>query len=206
GHPAGVADAEDVVAVAAPPPVPTGVEVLARGPVHEAYASLTAEAQPTRIFSKRPPRPLEEMPPEEKPEGEVVWISGYWAWDDDRSDFLWVSGVWRAVPPGKHWVAGYWRQDGANWQYVPGFWSAVPAQEGQTAMTTQEVPYLPGPPRSPEVADPGQPPAEDSFYVPGYWVWNNGVYAWRAGYWARVQPGYVWVPAQYVWSPAGYVY
>src|SRR5271166_3999150 len=68
----------------APPPVPQGVEVLARGPVHEAFAELTAEPQPTKVVSKQPPKPLQEMPPEEKPDGAVTWIGGYWAWDDDR--------------------------------------------------------------------------------------------------------------------------
>ena len=113
----------------APPPVPKGVEVLARGPVHEAFATLTAEPQPTKAVPKKPPKPLQEMPPDEKPEGNSIWIGGYWAWDDDRSDFLWVSGVWRTPPPGKQWVAGYWREqdDGAQW--VPGFWTAGPAKE-----------------------------------------------------------------------------
>ena len=52
-----------------PPPDPTpkeGVEVQARGPVHEAFAELTAEAQPTKVVPKQPPKPLQEMPPEEK--------------------------------------------------------------------------------------------------------------------------------------------
>ena len=34
----------EVVAATEPPPVPKGVDVLARGPVHEAYASLTADS------------------------------------------------------------------------------------------------------------------------------------------------------------------
>ena len=70
----------------------------------------------------------------------------------------------------------------------------------------QQVTYMPQPPAVPEVADPGRPPTEDSFYVPGYWVWRGDSYAWRAGYWARVQPGYVWVPAHYRWTPGGYVF
>ena len=76
----------EVVAATEPPPVPKGLDVLARGPVHEAYASLTADPVPTKAVPKKPPAPLEEMPPEEKPEGDVIWIGGYWAWDDDRSD------------------------------------------------------------------------------------------------------------------------
>src|SRR5262249_44728064 len=86
-----------------PLPPPKGVEVMARGPVHEAFASPATEPVPTQPVSKKPPTPLEEMPPAEKPEGDVVWIGGYWAYDDERKDYLWVSGTWRAPPPGKHW-------------------------------------------------------------------------------------------------------
>src|SRR5207237_3255596 len=70
----------------------------------------------------------------------------------------------------------------------------------------QDVTYLPAPPATPETAPPGEPPAQDTFYVPGTWVWRGDAYAWRAGYWARVQPGYVWVAAHYRWTPSGYVY
>ena len=86
------------------PPVPQGVEVLARGPVHEAFATPTTEAVPTKPAPKEPPRPLDEMPPAEKPEGNVTWIAGYWAWDDDKNDYLWVSGTWRVAPPNRGWA------------------------------------------------------------------------------------------------------
>ncbi len=191
----------DEAAAPAPPPAPDGVEVLARGPVHEAFASLAAEPAPTKPVAKRPPKPLDEQPPEEKPEGNVSWIGGYWAWDDDRNDFLWVSGTWRVPPPGKEWVAGYWREEGDNWQWVPGFWTAAAKADAQ-----QQVTYLPAPPTTPPQAPPGQPPIAEAFWVPGHWAWNGDRYAWSAGYWARVEPGYVWVPAHYTWTPGGYVY
>jgi len=188
-----------------PPPAPKGVEVLARGPVHEAFASPMTEPAPTQPVPKRPPKPLEELPPQEKPDGQVIWIGGYWAWDDERKDFLWVSGIWRTPPPHKQWIAGYWREQGDQWQWVPGFWTEDAAEEGNEA---KQVTYLPKPPDPPQVAPPGQPPAADSFYVPGSWIWNpgTGAYAWRAGYWARVQPGYVWVPNRYLWTPTGYIF
>ncbi|HZU34312.1 MAG TPA: hypothetical protein VFA18_00300, partial [Gemmataceae bacterium] len=111
-----------------PPPAPQGVEVQARGPVHEAFAAPAAQPEPTILVPKQPPEPINEMPPDTKPDGNMVWIGGYWAWDDDRKDFLWVSGIWRSVPPGKQWVPGYWRQESGQWQWVPGFWNTVAAQ------------------------------------------------------------------------------
>ncbi|HLJ94337.1 MAG TPA: hypothetical protein VKU02_14215, partial [Gemmataceae bacterium] len=197
------------------PPAPQGVEVLARGPVHEAFATPTTEPVATKPVAKAPPAPLEELPPSDKPEGNASWIGGYWAWDDERNDFLWVSGTWRTPPPGQSWVAGYWRADGQQWHWVPGFWTAV-----QKEMVAQPVTYLPEPPAVPHVASPGIAPTPESFYVPGHWVWHEAGYTavggervwrgagyvWVAGYWAQVQPGYVWVSAHYRWTPGGYIF
>src|SRR5262249_50735225 len=184
-----------------PPAIPKGVEVLARGPVHEAFASLTGDPQPTPVVPKRPPKNLEELPPEEKPEGDMIWVSGYWHYDDERKDFLWVSGIWRAPPQGKRWVAGYWRESGDGVQWVPGFWA-----DDRPDNTPQQVTYLPEPPAPPNLAPPGDPPSPDLFYVPGHWVWTGTTWGWQAGYWQRVRPDYVWVPAHYRWTPSRYLY
>src|SRR5947209_15067252 len=106
---------------------PEGMEVLARGPIHEAYAEpVDYTPGPTKVVAKEPPRDIEEVPPDEKPAGEnVEWIPGYWAWDDDRSDFIWVSGIWRIAPPGKQWVPGNWSQVEGGWQWTPGFWTDI---------------------------------------------------------------------------------
>ena len=84
-------------------PPPAGVDVQARGPIHEAYAEPTNTVEaPAEVVAKEPPAPIEETPPEEKPEGDnVVWIPGYWSWDEETKDYLWISGFWRAVPPGR---------------------------------------------------------------------------------------------------------
>src|SRR4051794_23835733 len=87
------------------------VEVLARGPVHEAYAEPSErEPKATPVIPKEPPKPIEELPPDQKPEGDnVQWMPGYWQWDDDKQDFLWVSGFWRGPPPERTWGPGGWR-------------------------------------------------------------------------------------------------
>jgi hypothetical protein len=176
-----------------------GVEVLARGPIHEAFAEpVSSQPQATPIIPKPPPDPLPEVPPDEKPQGEAVqWIPGYWNWDDDRNDFIWVSGFWRAPPPGRQWMPGHWIQVQGGFQWVPGFWA------GQDV---QEVQFL-APPPEPVEAGPSVPaPAADSVYVAGTWVYRDARYLWRPGYWVSYRPGWVWIPAHYVWTPVGYVF
>ena len=65
------------------------VEILARGPVHEAFASqVNNDAEAGIIVPNQPPEVIDEVPPEYKPDGEnVIWIPGYWAWDDSKEDF-----------------------------------------------------------------------------------------------------------------------
>src|SRR5262249_35332423 len=65
-----------------------GVEVLARGPVHEAYAEpVESRPQQSLVVNKQPPEAIDEVPPDQKPEGEdVVWIPGYWGWDEGQQD------------------------------------------------------------------------------------------------------------------------
>lgn len=174
-------------------------EVLTRGPVHEAFAApvATGGLQPLTV-PKAPPPPVEEVLPDVKPEdASAIWIPGYWAWDDDRQDFIWVSGVWRVPPAGATWVAGYWTEVDGGWRWVPGFW---------TSAETSEATYYPEPPESLEQGPNSEPASPDYFWVPGCWEWRVGHYVWRPGYWAVVQPDWVWVPASYCWSPRGWVF
>jgi len=59
-----------------------GIEALDKGPVHEAFAQPTPKnPEPGPIIHKQPPKPIEELPPDQKPEGDnVKWIKAYWAW------------------------------------------------------------------------------------------------------------------------------
>jgi len=91
-----------------------------------------------------------------------------------------VSGCWRAKPPGREWVPGYWREEGERWQWVPGFWTEAAATQDDNG---KQVTYFPAPPAPPKTAPPGPPPNPDTFYVPGYYVWNGARYAWRPGIW-----------------------
>lgn len=183
----------------APAVVEDGVEVLTRGPVHEAFAeTVTFDPEPGIITPKSPPAAIEEVPPEQRLEGmNVAWIPGYWGWDDERKDFLWISGIWRDLPPGRQWVPGYWGKVGGGYQWTSGYWAD--AQAG-------EVEYLPEPPATVEAGPNIDAPSPDNIWLPGCWVWQNSRYAWRPGFWAAAQPNWVWIPAHYVWAPGGYIF
>jgi len=182
------------------PPPPEGVQVQARGPVHEAYAEAgDAVASPGALATKQPPDLIEEVPPEEKPEGDnVTWIPGYWAWDEEDANFLWVSGFWRAVPPGRVWIPGHWQEVSDGWAWAAGYWT----DEREAA----DVEYLPPPPESVEAGPSVPAPAADYLYSPGCWLYSETRYAWRPGFWYRNRPGWLWVSDCYKWTPAGYVY
>jgi len=176
------------------------VKVQLRGPVHEAFAErVSVDPTPGITVDKKPPTAVDEIPPEVKPEGNnIVWISGYWAWEQQQNDFIWISGVWRATPDGMRWVAGYWAptQNG-GYQWVSGFWS--PAD-------MQEVDYAPTPPQSLEQG-PNQPaPGDDYFWVPGCYNYNNNNWAWQTGYWSPYQAGYMWMPSRWMWTPRGSIF
>ena len=176
-----------------------GTQVLTRGPVHEAFAGVVSfNPEPGVVVAKAPPEAIEELPPAERPEGNnVTWIPGYWAWDDERSDFLWVSGIWRALPPGRQWIAGYWGQTADGYQWTSGYWADS---------TAQETTYLPAPPPTVEAGPNIAAPSPNYGWTPGSWIWRQQRYAWRPGYWAAGRADWAWMPAHYVWTPRGYVF
>lgn len=177
----------------------TQVQVLTSGPVHEAFAeTVVNDPEPDLVVLQPPPEPLNEEPPNYVPDGpNMTWIPGYWAWDDDRDDYLWVSGIWRSVPPGRSYVPGFWTRVGHGHQWSSGFWIDADATE---------IEYLPEPPEPVEAGPPPHAPSPNLIWTPGTWVWQQDRYAWRPGHWVEASPDWMWIPAHYVWSPRGYVF
>lgn len=179
--------------------LPDGIEIQTRGPVHEAFAQPNdIRPVPGQPIPKEPPPAIPEEPPEERPEGDnVQFIPGYWAWDAEQSQFLWVSGGYRNAPVGRQWVPGHWVHTDEGWRWVPGMWAAEQQQELQ---------YTPEPP-APLQVEPSLPPeSEDSTWVPGSWVYRDPQFVWRPGYYSAYRPGRVWTASRYLWTPSGYLY
>ncbi len=185
-----------------PPAIPgeEQPEVLTRGPLHEAYAQpviLEEEDDDDLIVPKVPPPDIEEVPPSDRPVGEkYVWVPGYWAWDSERNDYIWISGCWRIVPSGKYWIPGYWAKVPGGYRWVTGFW---------TSNSNKEIEYLPAPPAVTYVA-PAANASPDMIWVPPCWYWYNSRYTLRSGYWIDARPDWMWVPSHYIWTPRGHIF
>src|SRR5207253_1704453 len=144
------------------------------------------------------PDPIAEQPPDDRPAGaNVQWVPGYWQWDGDKKDFVWVSGFWRDMPAERRWVMGYWAQTAEGWRWVNGHWAADVERDDQ---------FVEPPPVNPDDGPDSQPPDADSFWIPGTWFYTEAGYQYRPGYWADYRPGYVWTPARYLWTPRGYIF
>ena len=200
----GAVRAQDPGDIPPAPPQPPGQEIQTRGPVHESFAQpVVYDPKPGAVIPRRPPDPIEELPPDQKPEGaNVQWIPGYWAWDDARRDYLWISGVWRNIPPGRQWNPGYWHQVDGGVQWVSGTWTPT---RGRAAPVPPGLP--PGDASSPgRTRRNARRPRRG--LGPGCWMWMDTRLrlACPGSGSRREKPNWIWVPAQYVWTPGGYLF
>ncbi len=212
-------------------PTEHGYSVVLAGPVHEALLSLSEIAPldvKSIVVSSSPPPPVREQAPQardaiasEVPQfvgNDVQWISGYWAWLDDSERFVWVSGLYRDVPPGRRWMPGAWGKSEDSYRWTSGYWAET--NEGTQAATRGIVSAEPLPPRRDESST--APPNKDSFWIPGQWLVEDNRdaarqdkqkdsprevgYRWRPGYWSQRAGEWIWQVAQYIPTPQGYVY
>ena len=181
------------------PPPPTDPQVLARGPVHEALARPAETPAATPIIAKEPPAAIKEIPPAQKPDMPgVEWVPGYWSYDDEKKDYIWVSGTWRVPPPGRQWIPGTWNKVNGGWQWQHGFWG--PTDPGGVQ------PFASVPPASLEAGASSPPPTADSFYTPGQWVFQNDEWQWQPGSWSANSNDMVYVPPEYLPNQNGSMY
>jgi hypothetical protein len=185
---------------AAQDPPPAGEpQVQARGPVHEAFARPNVMPKESPVVPKEPPAPIRELPPLQKPDlAGVQWVPGYWAYDGETKDFMWISGTWRVPPPDRQWVPGNWSKVDGGWQWQSGFWG--PTDPGGVK------PLDSMPPGSLEVGPSSPPPNDDSFYTPGQWVFQDGEWVWQPGTWVQNQGDMVYNPPAYLPNQNGSLY
>lgn len=189
-------------AVPAAPGTPVEVtddDVLLNGPLHEAFGTpVSPDPIEQPVVPRQPPEALNELPPEIRPEGEnVIWIPGYWSFDRTANEYLWVSGLWRAIPPGRRWVPGYWTEVADGFRWTSGMWLNA---------DVEDLTWQPAPPASMERGPSSPSPGDNYFWVPGCWMYSAQSYRWRPGYWAPHQTDWVWCPDYYVYTPRGYIY
>jgi len=175
------------------------VEPYKEGNVHEAYVSAsTGSGTVFRSVSKAPPKPINEQSPL-KCTAEAIWIPGYWAWNEELKDYIWISGVWRIPPPNHIWNPGLWKQIGNEWVWLRGFWSSEPLERIQ---------YIQDHPMSPREEAIPIAPTNDYFWMSGYWEYDFSAkqFNWLTGKWVRLDPEWIYTPPSYLWRPEGYIF
>ncbi len=168
------------------------------GPLHEAFVTPIMGSPILEAVSFLPPKTLQENPPSAPAIG-LVWIPGYWGWDNQIEDFIWVTGVWRKPPPGMNWISGFWDQSEVGHVWIRGFWyKSVP----------EKLSYTDLPPPDPLDEKVAQSETNQEFWAPGFWEYSplQGRYSWVKGSLQAFDRDWVYIPATYVWRPGGYIF
>jgi hypothetical protein len=177
-----------------------GAEVLTRGPVHEAFAGMvTFNPEPGIVISKAPPEVIEEIPPEERPEGDNV-----------RGFPVTGVGMMNGV------IFSGSAARGARCRRAARGWRVIGAQTSARlingSLVTGRTLQCGKPPichrrrQTVEVGPNIAAPSIDYGWSPGCWVWYQDRYAWQPGYWAQGRADWDWMPAHYVWTPRGHIF
>jgi len=194
------------VAIAAPvapePDVAVPDAIVAEDPtipLHEAVVGTPYMAADFAAPSAPPDPVVEDRPAQPDPSN--TWIGGYWWWSGGLGRYVWVSGVWRSPPPDETWTQGSWINNGSN-QFIwsPGVWTATGSPPLDASILTT------APPDAPDEAQ-GDPPDQESLWIPGFYLWSGGVYGWHAGSWGRPpSAGLMYVGARYAYVGGRYHY
>jgi hypothetical protein len=175
-------------------------ETVKDGPVHEAYATQEFATIFLQMVTQKPPEPITELEPLQN-DPRTIWISGYWEWSSKHNQLLWVSGVWRRPPPGRHWVSGFWKPYKNGWVRYKGYW----AEDSRSSEAL--IPEAP-PDAIEEYIQSPTSTLTDYFWHGGYWLYNfeKQKYEWSSGRWDFFHPHWLYVPPQYLWREGGYLF
>lgn len=164
--------------------------------LHEAYIPKETDSLFLQEVSKKPPQKKAEVVSENSDE-KASWIPGYWAWDDEISDFEWVRGFYRTLPLEHTWVPGFWHPLGNKWVWNEGYFRG-----------SEEIisPISKAPPPKINERIP-QPENVDQFWVNGMWIWDTDQhkYTWHSGLFGKFNSDWVFVPCRYIYREKGYL-
>jgi WXXGXW repeat (2 copies) len=172
---------------------------------HDALKSDDGAGRAARVYSpQQPPAPVAERPARRRPSPRALWVPGYWDWDADRGEFVWIGGDWQVPPTGMIWVGGRWARDQRGWYRVAGFWRPRRGVRPDAASPSPPAWRKTGPPADhpPDTIAPA--PGPDYFFVAGHYEPDGDRLTWKPGFWARTQPGWDWLPARWTRRSSGW--
>jgi hypothetical protein len=124
-----------------------------------------------------------------------VWIGGGWQWNG--TDYVWIAGMWRYVPPPIVATAAGSTQTTTTTTVTANANIAPPAQ---AVIMPSAAPTAP-PPRT-ETIPPA--PRAGAMWIAGYWTWEGTTWTWIVGRWQMPPEGNVrWTPPVVQIHPGG---
>lgn len=178
-------------------------DTLLSGPVHEAFMQpFNGTAASGVVVQATPPKPLREIAPRFIPQGDdIQWIPGYWSampGQNGDSQFVWVSGTFRRMPPGRKWMSGGWVQVADGHQWTPGAW--VPEDFSVQSSVVDATPTAIA-----DLGPVGEAPSANHMWVPPQHVLNDGQIVVQDGFWSEGNQNWVWTPARLIPTANGVI-
>src|SRR5207302_1673977 len=101
---------------------PPGVDVQARGPVHEAFAEPISDQpkQGTGVTKEPPPPTVEAGPSVPAPDPSSTYVGGCWIYAG--ANYRWRPGHWIAYRPGWVWIPAHYIWTPVGCVFVDGYW------------------------------------------------------------------------------------
>jgi len=158
----------------------------------KAFPDDATRCRPGRVSMSIPPPPRAEVRPKAPPGDDLAWVPGYWSFDDELADFVWISGTYVVRPKRPVVVA------------------AAPVASPPVASPPVASPPVASPPvvvepaRELDAAIAAAPaPKVEAVAPPPPAVAAQPNAVWVAGHWVLVGRTWRWTPGAWINGPVG---
>ena len=77
------------------------------------------------VVKKKPIVPKEVGHKPKLPQKGMVWINGFWRWDQEKNTYVRCKGHYVKPKPGHKWSPGKWKSVRKGYKWIPGRWKKI---------------------------------------------------------------------------------
>jgi hypothetical protein len=163
----------------------------------EAFPDDATRCRAGRVSMSIPPPPRAEVRPKAPPGDDLAWVPGYWSFDDELADFVWISGTYVVRPKRPVVVA-------AAPVASPPVASPPVASPPVASPPVASPPVVVEPARELDAAIAAAPaPKVEAVAPPPPAVAAQPNAVWVAGHWVLVGRTWRWTPGAWINGPVG---